>query len=331
MLLGVLRTRAGGAPLADLLLRLREVPTGGALRDVLAEALGDPSLRIALWAPSVGHYVDEAGAPVEIGGACTEVPGASGPLAILLHDPALVEDRRMLDSVVVAARLALENERLQAEVRAQLAEVRASRARIVEAGDEQRRRIERDLHDGAQQRLVSLALGLELVRERVGAGADPAVSELLGAVAEEAQGAMLELRELAQGIHPAVLTDQGLHEALHFLASRSRVPVEIRSGLEGRRLPAPIEAAAYFACAESLTNAAKHAHANRVEIALEERDGRLRVEVADDGVGGADPARGSGLRGLADRVSALGGRLEVFDGRARGTRIEVDLPLAEAR
>ncbi|MCA1720072.1 MAG: histidine kinase [Actinobacteria bacterium] len=310
MLAGVLRTRAGRSPLGDMIVRLHNVPTGGALRDLLAEALGDPSLRIGLWAPSVGAYVDESGKELTLGATRTLVDGHDGPLAVLFHDPALLNDQRMLDAVVAAASFALENERLQAEVRAQLLEVRASRARIVEAGDEQRRRLERDLHDGAQQRLVSLALGLQLLRDRLPEN-DDGLRELLDVIGGEAKGAVSELRELARGIHPAILSDQGLGGALQSLAERSTVPVLLRSGLNGRRLPAAVEAAGYFVCAESLTNAAKHATASSVEIVVD-ADGRmLHGEIADDGVGGAELDGGTGLLGLQDRVVALGGRLDI--------------------
>jgi signal transduction histidine kinase len=334
MLVGVLRTRAGRTRLSDMLVRLQEVRTGGALRDLLAESLGDPHLHIALWAPSIEHHVDEAGVPVELPGpddpqVATHVRGVDGPLAVLLHDPALLEDRRMLDAVVAGARFALENERLQAEVRAQLAEVRASRARIVETADEERRRIERDLHDGAQQRLVSLALGLQMMRDQVGADADPALAELLDAVTDEAKGAVTELRELARGIHPAILTDEGLGAALKSLAERSPVPVRLDCRLDGQRPPAPVEAAGYFACAESLTNAVKHAGATEVEVRAVLQDGTLRIAVSDDGAGGASLASGTGLRGIRDRVTALGGDVEVRSPRGEGTVIDISIPIED--
>jgi signal transduction histidine kinase len=205
------------------------------------------------------------------------------------------------------------------------AELAASRARIVRSADQTRRRIQRDLHDGVQQRLV--ALGLEL------GGAQAAVpTELgelgaqLGRVAQGLAGALEELRELSRGIHPAVLSEGGLGPALRALARRSAVPVELEVDVAGR-LPAPVEVAAYYVVAEALTNAAKHAHANLAHVQVQTRGGRLRLSVADDGVGGADPARGSGLVGLGDRVQALGGTLTVHSPAGAGTRLLVDLPV----
>jgi PAS domain S-box-containing protein len=208
-----------------------------------------------------------------------------------------------------------------AEARNELA---ASRARIVEAADAARRRLERNLHDGAQQRLVALSLELRICERRVAAG-DPRAPELLQEAAQHLAGALEELRELARGIHPAVLSDKGLVPALEMLAGRATVPVEI-SADEADRLPEPVEAAAYYLVAEALTNSAKHARASRVEVQVGRENGAALVEVADDGVGGADQSRGSGLRGLRDRVEALGGTLEVDSRAGRGTVLRARLP-----
>ena len=205
------------------------------------------------------------------------------------------------------------------------AQLTASRARIVEAGDAERRRLERNLHDGAQQRLVSLSLALRLARSRL--DADPAAAHaLLEAASEELATALEELRELARGIHPAILTDRGLAPALEALAGRSPVPVAIHS-LPEERLPAQVEAAAYYVVSESLANVSKYAGASQVDVAVVCRDGWAFVEVADNGAGGADPARGSGLLGLADRVEALSGNLDVESPAGAGTRVRARIPL----
>jgi signal transduction histidine kinase len=208
----------------------------------------------------------------------------------------------------------------------QLAKVRESRARIVAAGDEVRRQVERNIHDGAQQRLVSLALELRLAERRLHAGDRSDVDQVLSSAVDELQGAVTELRELAHGVHPAVLTDEGLTGALRLLAARSTVQVKI-AATPDRRLPPEIEAAAYYVAAEALTNAAKHSGASQVTISAERHNGTLVVEVADDGCGGADPA-GAGLRGLADRVEAHGGRLRVESPAGAGTQVVGEIPCA---
>jgi len=219
-----------------------------------------------------------------------------------------------------------ELDRLQSELRTRLAELQASRARIVEAGDAERRRLERNLHDGAQQRLVALSLSLRLARSRVRQDPD-AADELLGGATTELAHALEELRELARGIHPAVLTERGLEPALETLVHRAPVPVEVESSLDGR-LPPPVEAAAFYVVSEALANVAKYAEASSVEVRIGREDGYAVVEVSDDGVGGADPAHGSGLRGLADRVEALQGRLEVDSRPGEGTRVRAEIPVA---
>jgi PAS domain S-box-containing protein len=204
------------------------------------------------------------------------------------------------------------------------AELKASRARIVEAADAARRRIERDLHDGAQQRLVELALDLRMARTRL--DADPAgARELLEAALGDLDAATRELRELARGIHPAALTEGGLAVALQVLAERASLPVRLIAVPEAR-LPAPVEATAYFAVAEALTNVARHAGARGAEVEAVLADGRLRVEVRDDGRGGADLDHGSGLRGLADRVAALDGTLDVTGAEGGGTVLRLEVP-----
>jgi signal transduction histidine kinase len=212
---------------------------------------------------------------------------------------------------------------LDAELRARLEELRSSRARLVEAGDAERRRLERDLHDGAQARLVGLALLLRTARGR--ADSDSQLAGLLDRAQEELQTSLGELRELARGIHPALLTDRGLAPALKALAARAPVPVTLEANPD-ERLPGPVEIAAYFVVSEALTNVAKYAEATRATVAVRQVDGRVTVDVADDGVGGASATRGSGLRGLADRLSALDGTLSLESPVGQGTRLHAEIP-----
>jgi signal transduction histidine kinase len=325
---GALRVRLGRTAVADLLVRLSTTPPDQ-LRELLAHALGDPTLRIAYPGPGEG-YVDDQGRPVSPGpdDAVTRVRREGREVAVLLHDPALRADRHVLDAATTAAALELDNQRLAAEVRARLVEVRASRARIVAAGDEQRRRVERDLHDGAQQQLVTVGLILRLARDRPTSGAgDPELDALLTRAADGLDGALAELRELARGIHPAVLTEAGLTPALRALAARAASPVELIDAPELPPLPAPVAATAYFVAAEAVTNAAKHAASSRVLVHVRTAGSRLLVTVADDGVGGADPTAGTGLLGLRDRVAALDGELVVHSTPGGGTSVHADLPL----
>ena len=224
-----------------------------------------------------------------------------------------------------AVRLSVENDRLQAEVEAQLGEVRESRARIVEAGDAERKRVERDLHDGAQQRLVSLTLALRLARLKLGDDADPEVRRSLDDASEEARSALSELRELARGIHPQILTEAGLGSAIESLADRSSVDVAVDLGTDQRFSPT-VEATAYFVVSEALANVAKYAGATRALVRTDWHDDELTIEIADDGVGGAEPGAGGGLRGLADRLSAVDGRLEIFSPKGGGTRLLATIP-----
>ena len=218
--------------------------------------------------------------------------------------------------------------RLDAELRANLEELRASRARLVEAGDAERRRLERDLHDGAQSRLVGIAALLAQVRRRT--DTDPAAAVMLDRAQAELGTSLAELRELARGIHPAVLTERGLGPALSALATRAPVPVTIDAD-GGERLPGPVEIAAYFVVSEALANVAKYAQATEATVAIRRADGSVTVEVTDDGVGGADAGEGSGLRGLADRVAALDGTLFVESPAGRGTRLRVEIPCGDPR
>jgi signal transduction histidine kinase len=324
-LVGLLRTHLSReAAVAVLLDRLRRPVHGGELRDLVSEALGDPSLELAYWLPHEGRYVDHAGRDQQPDDDrfVSVVERDGRRVGALICDPALGEEPRLVDSVGAAAALALDNERLEAELRARVEELRASRARIVEAGDTARRRLERDLHDGAQQRLVALALMLRLGRDRA---ADPEQRQLLDEALAELQTATRELRELARGIHPAILTDRGLAAAIDALSARAPVDVEV-VGAPPKRLPPPVEAAAYFVVAEALTNVARYSGARLARVSISERAGTLTVEVSDDGRGGANLKGGSGLRGLADRVAALDGRLEVDSPAGEGTTVRAKIP-----
>jgi signal transduction histidine kinase len=214
---------------------------------------------------------------------------------------------------------------LDAELRASLVELRASRARIVQAGDAERRRLERDLHDGAQSRLVALKLLLSRARLRA-RGTDDALEAMLANALDELDTSLAELRELARGIHPAVLTDQGLEPALQALASRAPVPVTVEAD-DGDRLPGPVESAAYFVVSEALANVAKYAQATEAAVAVRRENGVVTVDVTDDGIGGADAEHGSGLRGLADRVAALDGTLSLESPAGGGTRLHAEIPV----
>jgi signal transduction histidine kinase len=329
---GLLYSRLAAAHVADLMRDLDRVPPEK-LRDALARALDDASLELAFWLPERNAYADALGKPMTLPApgsrrAVTVLETDGKPLAALVHDPSLRDDPRLLDAAGAAARLAIENARLQAELRAQLAQVQESRARIVAAGDDQRRRIERDIHDGAQQRLVALALELRAAQKRLGGDLGPELEEVLVDAVDELQLAVGELRELARGVHPAILTEEGLGAALESLADRTPIPVRIVAAPDGR-LPREIEGAAYFVACEALANAVKHAEARSVTISAARRNGTLVVEVVDDGVGGASMnGDGSGLRGLCDRVEAHGGRLRIESPPGGGTRVIGELPCA---
>jgi signal transduction histidine kinase len=325
----LLRGRLARGAIADLVVELGDTRATGKLRDALARALHDPSLSLAYWLPERHRYVDVEGRPVELpagGGTrmATIVEREGRPVAALVHDCTLRDQPDLVEAVGAAAGLALENERLQADLRARLAELRASRARIVEATDAERRRLERNLHDGTQQRLVSISMALGLAESKLGSDQE-AAREIIEEARESLGAALQELREFSQGIHPAVLTERGLGPALRELVYLAPMPIELAVPAD-ERLPEPVEAAAYYVVAEALANVAKYASADAVYVTVERRNGAAFVEVADDGIGGADPAKGSGLRGLSDRVEALGGTLAVDSPPGAGTRLRAEIP-----
>jgi signal transduction histidine kinase len=292
---------------------------------LLREVLGDARLELRLLLPDGGGYVDVRGGPaVDLPGDARErtpIERAGTRLGTVLHDPGAQERPDVLRRVVEAAGLAIEIARLRTALRRQLDEVAASRSRIVAAGDAERRRIERNLHDGAQQRLVSIGLALRHAQHELEPEA-AARQTLEGALAEIGV-AIGELRELAGGLRPAQL-DAGLALALQELASRVAMPVAVDATAE--RFPDGLETSAYFIACEALTNATKHAHASRVSLSAQRRNGSLVICVADDGVGGAAPGEGTGLSGLRDRVGAYGGTLRIESERGAGTRLTAELP-----
>jgi signal transduction histidine kinase len=292
---------------------------------VLAGALGDPLAELRFWLPETEAYADASGEIDELPSdarARTEIHREDRRTAVLLHDPTLLQRPDLLNGVLAAAALSIEMARLRVEVRLQLGEVEASRARIVEAGYEERRRLERDLHDGAQQRLVSLGVQLRRMQMTLPRGAE-VLSPAFDGIVDEVGAAIGDLRQIAAGVRPARL-DDGLSAALRDLARTAPVPVDVVAPEE--RVAASVEAAAYFVACEALTNAVKHGSASRVAVRAVRRNGTLLVSISDDGVGGAVVRRGSGLAGLRDRVAAHGGTLEVVSPRGGGTRVEVAIP-----
>ena len=332
-LIGLLRSRLAYAQVGALLPELTAQVAPGRVRAALAATLHDPDLELLYWSPAGEVYVDIDGQPHEPaagpGRGLSPIDGDSGPLALMIVDKVALDEPELLRSAVAMARLALENERLQAEVRSQLAQLRSTTARIVEAGQDARRRIERDLHDGAQQRLLSLSMTLGRARTRANDNGDGDLNDFLDRAADDLQQAITELRELARGIHPMLLTQEGLASALQALAERAPLPVEVSAPVD--RLPEVLEATAYFFVSEAMTNAARHSGASAVWVELTLEAGELVLLVRDDGVGGIDEstaASGSGLVGMRDRVIAVGGQMKIASPVGIGTTLVARLPCA---
>ena len=325
---GILRARLARLTVADLFVELQAEPSPDELRDGLARALGDPSLALAYWLPQFRSWSDFQGRSIDLPRegserATTMIDRNGEHVAALIHDPVLSDEPELLEAVSAAAGIAIENGRLHVELRARLEELRGSRSRVIEAGQKERQRLERNLHDGAQQRLIALSLDLSLLEQEL--GADDGTGKRLAHARQEIATSLGELREVARGIHPAVVSGHGLAVALEQLTARAPVSVRL-SVVVDERLPEPIEVAAYYLVSESLANVAKHADASFATVEVSRAQGQVVVEIVDDGVGGADSERGSGLRGLADRVEALGGQLRVWSPTGGGTRVKAEIP-----
>src|SRR5580765_7947659 len=324
VVVGILWSRLRRPEASELVVEL-QAQTPATMGERLAGALGDPTLEIA-YRLADGQYVDASGRAVELpsdpGRAVTAITAGGKEVAVLVHDPALLDEPALVESVRATAALVLEIERLAAEVRSQLAEVRASRERIVSAADAERRRIERNLHDGAQQRLVTLSVALGLEASRADSAA---TTDVLSRAQDEVEQAITELRDLARGIHPTLLRDEGLQIAVEALARRASIPVTVHGAVHDR-LPDSIELAAYFVVSEALTNVTKHASPTEASVTLVRESGVLRVTITDDGVGGAQIATGSGLAGLRDRLDALDATLAIDSRPTQGTTVRAELP-----
>src|SRR4051794_29952468 len=328
---GMTRARMNRYAVADLVVELGGTMHPGQMGEALAKALHDPSLEVAYWLPDREIFVDASGSRVAAprerqGRAVTTLTRDGSVVAALVHDPGLTDQPELVSAVSAAAGLALENERLHAEARAHLVEMRASRTRLVAAADAERRRVERNLHDGAQQQMLNLMLSLRVAKGRLADAAYPEAGMALDDATTELALAMEELRDLARGIHPAILSDSGLGPAVRALAQRSRVPVCVVDSLHGQRFTSAIEETAYFIVSESLVNVGKHAAASEARVQIGALDGDLIVDVSDDGIGGASLQGGTGLRGLQDRVDAYSGWMRVASVAGRGTHVSAGLP-----
>ena len=329
LLRDLLRERWTEAVVTGLVVDLGDQDVG-TLRIKLARALGDPSLVVGYRVPNADGFVDDAGRPVALppagsGRAVTPIKDRGDQIAVLVHDEALLADKTLLDSVAAAARVAVANAGLQAEARARADELQASRRRILETADEQRRRLERELRLGAEQRQETVQSLLEGARREV----EPDAADAIAALERELDETRRELREFAHGVHPGVLTEGGLMPALAQLAGRSPIPVVVTG--EVGRLPTAVEAALFFVCSETLANAAKHSGSSQVSVDVTAEGSTILLAIVDDGAGGADPSSGSGLRGLADRIESLGGRLTVESPPGAGTRIDAVVSTSASR
>jgi signal transduction histidine kinase len=324
------RVFAGGA-LERLVARLSVGPRDLDARRVLADALGDPSLTVAFWRPQRSEYVDARGHPVQpptraTGRSTTIVRQDGDPLAMIVHDAALDAEPGLVGAAGGAALMMLENARLEADLRASVADLRASRARLASAADAGRREIERNLHDGAQQRLVALRMRLADAEAQV--VSDDELRRSLSELGADTEETIEELRSLALGVYPAVLVDHGLASALTSVAARAPLPVRVDVGLAGRLAP-ELEAAVYFCCVEGIQNASKHAGTGAtVTVSVRAHAGRVAFEIRDDGVGFDvhDVHGGHGLTNLHDRVAAVGGDVHVASGHGAGTTVRGDVP-----
>lgn len=321
LVVGIVRSRLDQARVGDLALALEDAITSTELEARIGEAMGDPTARLVFLSERGDGLIDTRGRTIHVGADRSQAvirAGDGTDIGAIVYDPAV--DETLAASVSAAATLAVRNEGLRAELRRHLLEVERSRERIAEAAMDERRRIERDLHDGAQQGLLALGARLGSIRGK----ADGEMGRLLDEAIEDLRSTVDSLRDLARGVHPPILTDRGLAPAIETLAERSPVPVHV--DVEPDRFRPAVEAAAYFLVAEALTNAARHARATSVRIAAFCMDGWLHVEVSDDGDGGAEMNGGTGLQGLQDRVEAVGGQMQVSSPLGEGTTLRAKLP-----
>jgi signal transduction histidine kinase len=328
-LIGLIDERLGRASIADLMVGSTVTLGPAELQDGVRRALRDPSARVIYWIPDFDSYADVEGKSVDLDdladASLTPVGDGEHPIALLIHDPVLDYETTLLNSVAAATSMLIHKAQLEVELRARVDELRGSRMRILDAEQRERRRLERDLHDGAQQRLLALSLSLGEIESQV--GDDDDLRALVDEARSEVAASLQELRNLAHGIHPAALIDHGLAVALESLATRAPIPVEVTTvPLEGISRAAGLTA--FYLVSEALANVAKHSQASTATIDVEIDGDTLVVEVNDDGVGGADARDGSGVRGLADRVEAVGGRLMVWSPPGGGTRLRAEIPCA---
>lgn len=321
LIAGVVRSRLDMARIGDFALALEDAITSTELEARIGDALGDPTARLVFSSDAGEGLIDVRGRAIEVGSARSKavIHASDGEdVGAIIYDPAV--DDALAASVSAAATLAVRNERLRAELRRHLLQVERSRERIAEAAIEERRRIERDIHDGAQQGLLALGANLSSIRAKT----DGEVGGQLDEVIEDLKVTVESLRDLARGVHPPILTDRGLAPAIETLAERAPVPVELH--LSSERSRPSVEAAAYFLVAEALANAVRHANATSVVVNASCAEGWLTVEIADDGHGGADTRGGTGLQGLKDRIEALGGDLQIISPTGGGTTLKARLP-----
>lgn len=331
ILVGLLRSGLDMTSVGSLVVKLSTGLSPERLQPALAQALNDPSLEVLYWVPDLKSFANQEGQRVELPGneserAASVLDGEGEPVAALVYDSSLLHETELVGTAAAAVRMALENARLQVQLKAQLEEVRRSRARLVEAGQQERRRVERDLHDGAQQHLVTLLLSLQMTKSEAVRHSDTETAALIETNIAALKQALSQLRELARGIYPSILTEAGLVAAIRSLAERSPIPVDVTGDGEGRLDP-ELEATLYFVAAEAITNAIKHSGGRHVVVSLHRGAANIELDISDDGHGGASLPPEGGLRGLADRLAAVGGRLQVDSG-VSGTTIHCEAPCA---
>jgi signal transduction histidine kinase len=328
-LVALLRSEHEMSSVGELVVKLSDGILPGQLQPALARTLHDPSLEVLYWLPTLGRYADLNGRNASLPApkssrAATVLGDPASPVAALVYDSSLRNEAKLVDTAAAAVRLALENARLQVQLRAQLDEVQQSRMRLVEAADSERRRVERDLHDGAQQQLVTLILSLQLAKAEALRSSDSKTVQLLDASIGSLVQALDELRSLARGIHPTILAEAGLIPAIRSLADRCPIPVEVTGELG--RIEPKLETALYFVAAEAITNAVKHSKGQHICVDVRRGSGWASVDISDDGIGGADLSQGTGLVRLADRLAAVGGRFNVQSSASDGTTLHAEVP-----